>query len=57
MAKLSIKVFDFNLTVSAEFGKAKTAEEHRQEVKDSINKACVEEIRKHKRQGGLLSGT
>lgn len=53
MAKLNIKAFGFNLSVEA--SKAKTSAETSREMADSIKKACIEEIRKHKRQGGLLS--
>lgn len=52
MAKLNMKLFGLN--VSAEVSKPKTSNEVSREMADSIKKACIEEIRKHKRQGGLL---
>lgn len=52
MAKLSVKVFGFN--VSAEISKAKTSDEISREMADSIEKVVTEQMRKEGRQGGLL---
>lgn len=52
MAKLSIKIFGFNLI--AEVGRVKTSAETSREMADSIKTVVAETLRKEKRQGGLL---